>query len=121
MKNKKELIRIKRHKRLLARTQSSRGRRPRVIIRRSLNNIFAQIVDDISNKVLFSLSTFNKEIGKDFPSGGNVKAAVLFGEIFAKKAKEKGIEKIVFDRAGFLYHGRIKAFADGLRKGGLQF
>lgn len=121
MKNRKEILRQKRHKRLLVRAETSRGRRPRVIVRRTLKNIGAQIIDDTGNKALFSLATFNREIKKDFPSGGNVKAAGLFGEIFAKKAKEKGIEKIVFDRAGYLYHGRIKAFAEGLRKGGLQF
>jgi large subunit ribosomal protein L18 len=67
------------------------------------------------------LSSLDKKVKKDAASWGNVKAAGLLGEVVARQAKEKGIAKIVFDRAGYLYHGRIKAFAEGLRKGGLEF
>ena len=88
---------------------------------RSLKNLCAQVIDDTKNRTIFSLSTSDKEIKQKLPTGGNVKAAQLFGEVFANKAKEKGITKIVFDRAGYLYHGRIKAFAEALRKGGLEF
>lgn len=94
---------------------------PRLILFRSLGNLWAQVVDDIENKTIFSLSTTDKEVRGKFPKPGNVKAAEFFGQIFARRAKEKGISKIVFDRSGFLYHGRIKAFAEALRKGGLQF
>ncbi len=90
-------------------------------MRRSLKNIYAQLVDDISAKTLLSSSTMDKEIKPKFAYGGNVKAAGFFGEVFGRRAKEKGINKIVFDRAGYLYHGRVKAFADGLRKAGLEF
>jgi len=90
-------------------------------VHRSLKNLYAQIIDDTKNKVLFSLSTLDRSLKQKLPSAGNSKAAVLFGEIFAQKVKEKGISKIVFDRAGYLYHGRIKAFAEALRKGGLEF
>ena len=95
--------------------------RPRLILRRSLNNIFAQLIDDTTKNCVFSLTTLDKEVKHKFPSAGNIKAAEFFGERFAQKAKEKGITRIVFDRAGYLYHGRVKAFADALRKGGLEF
>jgi len=95
--------------------------RPRLVVRRSLKNLSAQIIDDTKNITLFSLSTLDKEIKQRFAYSGNTKAAEFFGEIFAKMAKEKGITKIIFDRAGYLYHGKIKAFAESLRKGGLDF
>jgi large subunit ribosomal protein L18 len=120
MRNRKEILRLKRHRRILLHIKPTKGR-PRLVIRRSLKNVYAQIIDDVNNKVLFSLSTLNKELKPEIPNAGNVKAAQLFGERFAQKAKEKGFGRIVFDRAGYLYHGRIKAFADGLRKGGLDF
>ena len=116
----KEELRSKRHKRIRIRMQGS-SLKPRLVIRRSLKNIIAQVIDDSINKVLFSMSTQDKEIKNKFPYGGNIKAAEFFGEEFAKKAKEKGVSEIIFDRAGYLYHGRVKAFADALRKGGLKF
>ena len=95
--------------------------KPRLVVKRSLYNLAALVIDDSANKTLFSLSTMDKDLKTKFPSGGNIKAAELFGQIFAQKAKEKGISKIIFDRAGYLYHGRVKAFAETLRKGGLEF
>jgi large subunit ribosomal protein L18 len=95
--------------------------KPRLVIQRSLKNISAQVVDDTAGRVLFSLSTLDKEVKEKFPCAGNLKAAEFFGEFFARKAKEKGFLKIIFDRAGYLYHGRVKAFAEALRKGGLEF
>lgn len=118
--NKKELSRLKRHRRIRMKMQGT-GSKPRLVVKRSLNNLSAQIIDDTENKVLFSYSTANKEFKKKAGSSGNVKAASLFGEFFSKLAKEKGISKIIFDRAGYLYHGRIKTFAESLRKGGLEF
>jgi large subunit ribosomal protein L18 len=97
------------------------AQKPRLILRRSLKNLSAQVVDDTANKVLFSLSTLDKEIKKKFACSGNVQAADYFGQVFAARAKEKGIGEIIFDRAGYLYHGRVKAFADSLRKGGIKF
>lgn len=120
MKDKEELSRLKRHRRIRL-TMHGTEAKPRLVIRRSLKNIFAQLIDDTKNKTLFSLAAFDKEINKSLPGAGNIKNAGLFGEICAHKLKEKGVSKIVFDRAGYLYHGRIKAFAEGLRKGGLQF
>lgn len=120
MATKKEELRLKRH-RALRRSIQGTQERPRLAVRRSLNNLFAQIVDDTASKTLFSASTQDKDIKKQFPRGGNVKTAEVFGQMFAKKAVEKGIKKVVFDRAGYLYHGRVKAFADSARKGGLEF
>jgi large subunit ribosomal protein L18 len=117
---KKELLRAKRHARIKLRMHGT-PERPRLIIHRSLKNLSAQIIDDTKNKTLFSLSSLDKQIRQKFPSAGNIKAAEYFGQVFAQKAKEKGITKIIFDRAGYLYHGRIKMFADSLRKGGLEF
>jgi large subunit ribosomal protein L18 len=120
MKNNiKEITREKRHRRILLRMTGTQAR-PRLLIKRSLKNISAQLIDDNQNKTIFSLSTSAKEFKGKFASAGNIKAAVFLAEAFAKRAKEKGISKIIFDRAGYLYHGRIKAFADGLRKGGME-
>jgi len=120
MKNKKELLRAKRHARIRLQMHGS-ALRPRLVIRRSLKNIFVQLVDDAQGKILFSLSTLDKEVKQKFASSGNVKSAEFFGQVFAARAKAKGITKVIFDRAGYLYHGRVKSFADSLRKGGLEF
>lgn len=120
MKDIKQTRRLKRQisNRLKMRISQQR---PRLVVCRSLKNLYAQIVDDASKKTLFFLSTRDKEIRDKFPNAGNIKAAECLGEVFARKAKEKGFSKIVFDRAGYLYHGRIKAFAESLRKGGMEF
>ncbi len=118
--NKKELSRLKRHRRIRIRMRGTEER-PRLVMKRSLNNLSAMIVDDTQDKVIFSFSSANKEFKQKVKNAGNVKAAELFAQLFALKAKEKGVTKIVFDRAGFLYHGRIKAFAESLRKNGMEF
>jgi large subunit ribosomal protein L18 len=118
--NKKELSRLKRHRRIRMKMQGTKDK-PRLVIKRSLNNLSAQIIDDTENKVLFSFSTANKEFKQKTGNSGNIKTAGAFGEFFSKMAKEKGISKIIFDRAGYLYHGRIKTFAESLRKGGMEF
>lgn len=120
MKNKKRLARLKRHSRIRRRIFGT-AERPRLVVFRSLRHLSCQLVDDSQHKVIFSLSTFSKDLKKQFPQGANCKTLAVFGEIFAKRVQEKGITKIVFDRAGYLYHGRIKAFAEALRKGGLIF
>jgi large subunit ribosomal protein L18 len=118
--NKKETLRAKRHQRIKMKIHGT-GERPRLVVHRSLKNLSAFFVDDQKNKILFSLSTLNKEIKQKFASAGNIKAAEFFGQVLAEKAKEKGITKIIFDRAGYLYHGRVRAFAESLRKGGMEF
>lgn len=120
MENKKAALRLKRHKRIRL-NLSGTAERPRLVVRRSLKNFCAQVVDDALNRTLFSMSTQDKAIKAKFTYAGNVKAAEFFGEEFARQAKAKGFSQIVFDRAGYLYHGRVKAFAEGLRKGGLVF
>jgi len=120
MKAKTQILRLKRHKRIKMRMHGT-TERPRLVVRRSLKNIYAQLVDDAKAKTVLSSSTMDKEVKPKFSYGGNVKAAGFFGEVFGRKAKENGINKIVFDRAGYLYHGRVKAFAEGLRKAGLEF
>lgn len=120
MKRPKELLRLKRHRRIRLRIFADE-QRPRLIIHRSLKHLYAWVIDDTKNKTIFSLSTLDKDTRKNFSCGGDIKTAQLFGDVFAAKAKEKGITKIVFDRAGYLYHGRIKAFAEALRKGGIEF
>ncbi|MBP7836160.1 MAG: 50S ribosomal protein L18 [Candidatus Omnitrophica bacterium] len=118
--NKKELARLKRHRRIRMKMQGSKAK-PRLVIKRSLNNLSAQVIDDTENKVLFSYSTANKEFKQKTAGAGNIKSAQAFGEAFSRLAKEKGISKIIFDRAGYLYHGRVKEFAESLRKGGMEF
>jgi len=118
--NKREERRLKRHRRIKLRIRGTPAR-PRLIVKRSLKNISAQIIDDTVNKTLFSLSSQDKEVKQKFAQAGNQKAAEFFGEVFARRIKEKGITQVIFDRAGYLYHGRVKSFAEALRKGGLQF
>lgn len=95
--------------------------RPRLCVYRSLSNIFAQIIDDVSGITLVSASTLDKEVKAEFAYGGNKDAAKAVGEAIGKKAMDKGIETVSFDRGGFLYHGRVKELADGARAAGLKF
>lgn len=120
MKNKKEILRAKRHKTIRLRLHGTQEK-PRLLIRRSLKNIFIEVKDDVANKTLCSFSTLDKEVRTKFPQSGNVKSADFFGTVVGKRLKEKGITTLVFDRAGYLYHGRVKALADSLRKSGIAF
>lgn len=95
--------------------------RPRLNIRRTLKNLFAQLIDDAKGATLMSASTADKDFKQKLKYGGNIKAAAMLGEVVAHAAKEKKIIKVVFDRGGYDYHGRIKAFAEAARKGGLEF
>jgi large subunit ribosomal protein L18 len=94
--------------------------RPRLNVYRSLNHIYVQVVDDLKGQTLVSASTAEGKKGER-RTGGNVAAAKAIGKTIAERAKAKGIEKVVFDRGGYLYHGRIKAVADAAREGGLKF
>ena len=118
--NKKEISRLKRHCRIRMKMHGTADK-PRLVVKRSLNNMSAIVIDDSHNKVVFSFSTANKEFKQKMKNAGNLKAAELFGQIFSAKAKAKGISRVIFDRAGYLYHGMIKSFADHLRKGGMEF
>lgn len=96
--------------------------RPRFSVYRSLNDIYGQIIDDVTGKTLVALSTNSKEIKQEVEAAKTkVEKSTLVGKLLAKKAVEKNISAVVFDRNGYLYHGRVKAFADGAREGGLKF
>jgi large subunit ribosomal protein L18 len=96
--------------------------RPRLSVYRSLHNIYAQIIDDTTGNTLVAVSSLTKEAKTDVKSiKGKVNKSKLIGSMLAKKALEKDIKKVVFDRGGFRYHGRVKALADGAREGGLVF
>ena len=92
---------------------------PRLNVFRSNNNIFAQIIDDEASKTLVSASSIDKELKLE--NGGNTGAAEKVGELLAKRAKKAKISKVVFDRGGYLYHGRVKALAEAARENGLEF
>jgi len=94
---------------------------PRLSVYRTNKNIYAQLIDDVNNCTLVSASTVEKKFKMDFPSGGNILAAESIGKLIATRAKTIGIKKIVFDRGGYLYHGRVKALADSARKCNLIF
>ena len=121
-KNRVKSNRIIRHFRIRKRVNGN-SERPRLSVYPSLQHLEAQIIDDFEQTTLLGASTKSKDFQKKsgLKKGGNVAAAVSFGKFVAEKAKEKGIQKVVFDRAGFLYHGRIKAFADAAREQGLSF
>ena len=113
--------RVKRHKRIRRKIVGTKER-PRLSLRRSINHLYAQIVDDTEGKTMVQMSTLSADIKDKLSKGaGNVKGAVLLGAALAEKCKKAGITKVVFDRAGYLYHGRIKALAEAARKGGLDF
>lgn len=95
--------------------------RPRLNVFRSNNHIYAQIIDDTNGHTLISASTLDKELKEKLSSTQNKEAARLVGELVGKRALEKGIEQVVFDRAGYLYHGRVKELAEGAREAGLKF
>jgi len=100
------------------------GQRPRLSVFRSLAHIYAQVIDDLSGQTLVSASTADAALKGTFEKGvrgGNLKGAEAVGAAVAQRAIEKGIKKVVFDRGGFLYHGRIRAVADAARKAGLEF
>ena len=120
MLNIKEHKRISRHQRI-RKGVAGTTQRPRLCLHRSLNNLQAQIVDDGAGKILIGKSTLAKDVKAKIKTGGNIKAASILGEVLAAEAIKKGIKQVAFDRVGYLYHGRIKAFAEAARKGGLEF
>jgi large subunit ribosomal protein L18 len=95
--------------------------RPRLNVYRSLKNIYAQIIDDTTGTTLVSASSLDKEIAEKVSGTGNKEAARLVGKMIGEKAQAKGIESVVFDRAGYIYHGRVKEVGDGARESGLKF
>ncbi len=108
--------RLKRHKRVRAKISGTEAR-PRLCVYRSLNNIQAQVIDDVKGVTLASASSLEK----DFGNGGNKEAARKVGKLIAERAVAKGISEVVFDRGGYVYHGRVLELAEGAREGGLKF
>ncbi len=95
--------------------------RPRLSVYRSLNHVYAQLIDDSQGKTIVAASTLDKEFGSQQGHKGNVSTAKKVGELIAARALQKGLKKVVFDRGGYMYHGRVKALADGAREAGLEF
>ena len=122
-KNSKDQTRQKVHTRIRKKLAGSTDR-PRLNVYRSVNHIYAQVIDDANGVTLVSATSVEKGKGvkgEKRPTGGNVSSAKEVGKLIAERAKEKGIKKVVFDRGGYLYHGRIKALADAAREAGLEF
>jgi large subunit ribosomal protein L18 len=113
----KNEVRVRVHKRIRRRVMGN-AERPRLAVYRSLAHIYAQVIDDRSGHTLASASSNDKGASIN---GGNVAGAKEIGRLVAERAKEKGITRVVFDRGGYLYHGRIKALADAAREAGLEF
>lgn len=109
--------RLNRHRRVRGKV-SGTAERPRLNVFRSAKNIYAQIIDDVAGATLAAASTLDKEFTGN---GGNKEAAKKVGELLAKRAAEKGITEVVFDRGGYIFHGRVKELAEGAREGGLKF
>ena len=109
--------RLKRHKRVRAHISGTPAR-PRLDVFRSAKNIYAQIIDDVNGVTLAAAASNEKDFGM---YGGNIEAAKKVGLMVAERAKAKGIDLVVFDRGGYLYHGRVQALAEGAREGGLKF
>jgi large subunit ribosomal protein L18 len=120
VKNKKELARQKRKTRVRSRIQGT-TERPRLNVFRSLKHIYAQVIVDGTGRTLVNVSTLSPELRGTVRYPGNVESAKKVGELIAKKCLEKGIQKVVFDRGGYLFHGRVKALADAARASGLSF
>jgi large subunit ribosomal protein L18 len=120
VKKSSEEARQKRHARIRRRVVGSPAR-PRMCVFRSDRHIYVQIVDDTTGKILVSASTLSKEFKEQGLKGSGVPAAKAVGALIARRAGEKSIEQVVFDRSGFIYHGRVKALADAAREKGLKF
>ena len=119
-KKSREVVRQTKHRRL-RNTLSGTADRPRIAVFRSNNHMYAQIIDDTVGNTLVSASTLDKEVKADLEKTNNVEAAAKLGTVIAKKALDKGISTVVFDRGGFIYQGKIAALADAAREAGLEF
>ena len=119
-KESRQEIRVKKHMRIRNRF-SGTAERPRLALFRSNNHMYAQIIDDTVGNTLVSASTLEKEIKAELEKTNNVDAAAYLGTVIAKRALEKGISEVVFDRGGFIYQGKIAALAEAAREAGLQF
>ena len=119
-KSNKNKDRLKKHLKIRRKINGTSAR-PRLNVFRSLNHIYAQIIDDSLGKTLVSASTIDPLIKDKIKNGGNKEAAKEVGKLISEKAIEKGIKQVIFDRGGYLYHGRVKELADAAREAGLEF
>ena len=119
-KKSRAKVREKKHMRIRNRF-SGTAERPRLAVFRSNKNIYAQIIDDEAGNTLVAASTVEKSVSSELEKTNDVKAAEYLGSVIGKRAVEKGISTVVFDRGGYIYHGKIKALADAAREAGLQF
>ncbi|NLP46528.1 MAG: 50S ribosomal protein L18 [Epulopiscium sp.] len=119
-KQSRNSIRIKKHKRMRHYITGT-SEKPRLCVFKSDKHMYAQVIDDIQGHTLVAASTLEKDIQSKVKNTSNKEAAALVGEILGQRAKEKGIHQVVFDRGGFVYHGKIKALADAAREAGLDF
>jgi len=122
LKKSRAIQRAKRHRRIRKKLQGT-AERPRLVVFRSLRNMEGQVVDDDASKTIVGISTLAEGLKGFKGESRNPRVEVAFeaGKLLAEKAKKAGIEKVIFDRGGYKYHGRVKAFAEGARKGGLDF
>jgi large subunit ribosomal protein L18 len=109
-------IHVRMRKRIVGTTE-----RPRLCVHRSTRHIRAQVVDDLSSRTLVSASSLDKEVRSIIKGGGNIAASKVVGKVVAERARAKGIDKVVFDRGGYQYHGRVQALAEAAREAGLKF
>ena len=119
-KESRSVIRKKKHLKIRNRF-SGTAERPRLAVFRSNNHMYAQIIDDVEGKTLVAASTMEKEVKAELEKTNNVDAAAYVGTVIAKRALEKGIKEVVFDRGGFIYQGKIAALAEAAREAGLEF
>ena len=119
-KESRQEIRAKKHMKIRNRF-SGTAERPRLAVFRSNNHVYAQVIDDVAGKTLVSASTLEKDIKAELKNTDDTDAATKVGEVVAKRALEKGIKTVVFDRGGYIYHGKVKALADAAREAGLEF
>ena len=119
-KESRQNIRVKKHARLRNRC-SGTAERPRLAVFRSNNHMYAQIIDDTIGNTIVAASTVEKDVKAELEKTNNVDAAAYLGTVIAKRALEKGIKEVVFDRGGFIYQGKVAALADAAREAGLQF
>ena len=119
-KESRQKSREKKHLRIRNRF-SGTAERPRLAVFRSNNHMYAQVIDDVAGKTLVSASTLEKDIKSALKATDNVDAAAYIGDVVAKRAMEKGIKAVVFDRGGYIYHGKVAALAEAARKAGLEF
>ena len=119
-KKSRSEVRIKKHNRMRNRFAGT-AERPRLSVFRSNNHMYAQIIDDVAGNTIVAASTLDKDVKAELTKTNNVEAAALLGKVIAKKAIDKGINTVVFDRGGFIYQGKVQALAEAAREAGLEF